>query len=139
MNLSFDMKKHLTDEVAFGLERMRDSEDAATKLYFFSTVYGAAFRVMNIEFDPELAFIHHVTQAAHSMIDARLSRLLQGQEKAVAIPKKLFDRLEEALGEMLVKIERGEDTYLVLQRIFNLAYSTTGNGYYLYLKGMLPV
>ena len=34
------------------------------------------------------------------------------------------------------KIEKGEETYPVLQRIFNMAYSTTGNGYYLHLKGI---
>lgn len=139
MNLSKHMQKVFTDEIRFVMQRMQQSKDPATKLYFFSAVYGMAFRILNIEFDPELAFIHHVLNAAYGTINHRLTMLSQGQERSVGIPEKLLDRLEEALEEMVAKIEQGEETHPVLQTISNLAYSTTGNGYYLYLKGMLSI
>lgn len=139
MNLSKDMQKVFTDEIHFVLRRMKDSDDAAKKLYFFSAVFGAAFRIMNIEFDPELAFIHHVLNNAYGTINARLASLAQGAERGITVPENLFGKLEEALEEMVARVERGEETYPVLQTIANLAYSTTGNGYYLYLKGLLPV
>ena len=133
------MQELFTNEIDFVIQRMNQTNNADEKLYFFTGIYTCANRIINIEFDAELAFIHHVLQAAHQAIAARLMRLQQGLEKPIGIPEKLFDRLEETLKEMLEKIKRGEDTYPVLQTIFNLAYSTTGNGYYLYLKGMLPI
>lgn len=139
MNLSKQMQELLAYEIDFSLQRMKESNDASAKLYFFSGVYAGAFRIMNIEYDAELAFIHHVLQASHQMIDGKITRLQQGLDRHIALPENFFDRLEAALEEMLSKIRQGEDTYPVLQTIFNLAYSTTGNGYYLYLKGVLPV
>jgi len=139
MNLSMDMQKLFTDEVGFVIERMKEAKDPATKLYFFSAAYGVANRIMNIEFDPELAFMHNVLNAAYGTINGRVIALSSGQETGVGIPVKLFARLEEALEEMINKIQQGEETYPVLEKISNLAYSTTGNGYYLYLKGLLSI
>jgi len=139
MNVSKEMQELFANEIDFVLQRMKESNDAAAKLYFFSGVYACALRIINIEFDVELAFVHHVLQAAHQMIDGRITRLQQGMDRHIVLPEKFFDRLQEALEEMLSKIKQGEETYPVLQTIFNLAYSTTGNGYYLYLKGVLPV
>lgn len=139
MNLSNDMQGILTAEIDHVVRRMKESKDPATKLYFLSAVHGMASRIMNIEFDPELAFIHHVLNFAYGTINARLVAISGRQETAVGIPEKLFDRLEECLEEMIAKIQQGEQTYPVLQTISNLAYSTTGNGYYLYLKGKLSI
>lgn len=139
MQLSDHMQKLLTDEIDFAVRRMKDTADPPTKLYFFSAVYGAAFRVLNMEFDPELCFIHYVLSAAYSMINSRLLMLSQRQERGVGMPEKLFEKLEEALEEMLAKMQQGEQTHPVLETISNLAYSTTGNGYYLYLKGVLSI
>ena len=139
MNLSADMQRIFTDEISFVVRKMKEAEDAATKLYFFSAVYGVASRIMNIEFDPELAFIHYVLNSAYTTINGRVVATSAVQEKGAGIPEKLFDRLEEALEEMIAKIQQGEKTYSVLETISKLAYSTTGNGYYLYLKGLLSI
>jgi len=139
MNVSKEMQELFANEIDFVLQRMKESNDASAKLYFFSGVYACALRIINIEFDPELAFVHHVVQAAHQQVDARITRLQQGQDRAIGFPEKFFDRLEDALEEMKAKIKHGEEMYPALQTISNLAFSTTGNGYYLYLKGVLPV
>jgi len=138
MNLSSDMQKVFTDEVATAIKHMKSVNTLEEKLFFFSAVYGAAFRIMNIQYDAELAFIHHVVNAAYGMMQANLASIKQGQG-VNTFPKDAFDKLENALEELVVKIEKGEKTYPVLEKISNLAYSTTGNGYYLYLKGMLTV
>lgn len=139
MNLSKGMQKRFTDEIDFVVGQMKRSNDAMTKIYFFSAVHGMAHRIINMEFDPELAFIQSILSAAFNTINGRLGILSQGQERGAGIPENLFSRLEEALEEMAGNIRRGENTYPVLERISNLAYSTTGNGYYLYLKGLLTV
>jgi len=71
------------------------------------------------------------------MINARLTAISTGQEGGISIPDNLFSGLEDALQEMVDSIDKGAETYPALQKMGNLAYSTTGNGYYLYLKGML--
>lgn len=138
MNLSKDMQKVFTDEVRTAINHMKKTEMPEEKLFFLSAVYGVAFRIMNIQFDPELAFINHVVNAAYSMMNANLASIRQGQG-VNTFPKNVFEKLEDALGQLVEKIEQGERTYPVLETIFNLAYSTTGNGYYLYLKGMISV
>ena len=138
MNLSPDMQKVFTDEVATAIKHMKSVNMIEEKLFFLSAVYGAAFRIMNIQYDAELAFIHHVVNAAYGMMQANLASIKKGQG-VNTFPKDVFNKLEDVLEELVVKIEKGEKPYPALEKISNLAYSTTGNGYYLYLKGMLTV
>ena len=138
MNLSPDIQKVFSDEVATAIKHMKSVKTLEEKLFFLSAVHGVAFRIMNIQYDTELAFIHHVVNAAYGMMQANLASIKQGQG-VNTFPKDVFDKLENALEELVVKIEKGGKTYPVLEKISNLAYSTTGNGYYLYLKGMLTV
>ncbi len=62
-----------------------------------------------------------------------------GQQAQAGIPNDLFANLENSLAELAFNIEKGTDIYPQLQAMVNLAYSMTGNGYYLYLKGILKV
>ena len=137
MKLSADMKKIFTDEVHLVINNMKKSSVATEKLFFFSASYAMAQRIINIEYDYELNFIQQVLQLAHSTINTRLSAISTGQHQYPSIPDNLFDKLEETLGEMVSLIDEGLETYPALQKIANLAYTTTGNGYYLYLKGMI--
>lgn len=139
MNLSKTMEKKFIEEIRFVLKNMKSVQEPAKKLYFFSATYAMAQRILNLEYDPELNFIMQVLQHAHATIDGRVSAVLSGRETAISIPENLFDRLEDALQEMVDCLERDQQTYLALQKIANLAYSTTGNGYYLHLKGALKV
>ena len=139
MNLSPDMQKRFIDEVNFVIKNMKNTDNPTEKLYFFSAGYAMAQRIINLEYESELAFIQQVLQLVYNMVNARLLAMSMRQEAGVSIPDGLFSSLEEALEEMVDRIEQGVETYPALQRIVNLAYSTTGNGYYLYLKGMLKI
>lgn len=139
MNLSPDMQKKFIDEVGFVIKNMKNTDNAAKKLYFFSAGYAMAQRIINLEYEPELNFIQQVLQLVYNMINARLTEISAGQEGGISIPDKLLTKLEEALEEMVDRIEQGAETYPALQKMVNLAYSTTGNGYYLYLKGMIKI
>ncbi|OGO19966.1 MAG: hypothetical protein A2Z15_06455 [Chloroflexi bacterium RBG_16_50_11] len=139
MNLTIKMKNELIKEIKFVVERMKKVDSPSEKLYYFSAAYGIAHRILNFEYEPELAFIHNVLQSVYNMINTRISTFIKGQETPVSVPNNLFEKLEEALGEMALNIEKGDTTYLQLEKMVNLAYSTTGNGYYLYIKGMLKI
>ena len=139
MNLSPDMQKRFTDEVRFVITRMKKADTPTEKLYFFSAGYGMAQRIINFEYEPELNLILQILQMVYNTVNARLAAISTRQEAGIAIPDGLFSRLEEALEEMVERIDNDAETYPALQKMVNLAYSTTGNGYYLYLKGMLKI
>ena len=139
MNLSQNMKNELTNEIKFVVKKMNDADSPSEKLYFFSALYGIAQRIINFEYDPELAFIHQVLQFVHNTVNSRIAVITSGQQAPVGIPDNLFTSLQNTLAELAFNIEKGTNVYPQLQAMMNLAYSTTGNGYYLYLKGMLKV
>jgi hypothetical protein len=139
VNLSKNMKSLFIKELEFVLKNMKSTVMPVEKLYFFSAIYAVANRIFNIEFHSELVFIHNVIQATHQQISTNLSVASQGHEITIGIPNGLFDGIEDAVEEMITGISNNQDISTVLQRISNLAYSTTGNGRYLLLKGMLHI
>lgn len=138
MHLSASNQEVLVKEIRTVADYMGEANNAQEKMYFFSAVFGIANRLMNLEFDPELGFLHHVTQAVYTTINTNLAVAAQGQSVAT-FPPLVFDKLQEALSDLAKYIEEGKQTYLILERISNLAYSTSGNGYYLFLKGSLKI
>ena len=138
MEISAKNKKILVNEIRTVVEYMSGNNDARQKMFFFSAVFGVVNRIMNIECDPELVFVHQVTNAAYNIINTNLIMAIQGQTTPT-IPTPVFDKLQEVLEDLATYIEEGKKTYPVLQRISNLAYSTSGNGYYLFLKGLLEI
>jgi len=138
MQLSKTNRLALVNEVKTAVDYMSKASTAQEKMYFFSAVFGIANRIMNLEFDPELGFVHHVTNAAYTTINANLMLVAQGQSVRT-FPPQFFEKLQEALGDLATDIEKGQPTYPELEKISNLAYSTTGNGYYLFLKGSLKI
>ena len=138
MEISAKNRKILVNEIRTAVEYMSENNDARQKMFFFSAVFGIVNRIMNIECDPELVFVHQVTNAAYSTINTNLIMATQGQS-IPTIPPPVFDKLQEVLEDLATYIEEGKKTYPILQRISNLAYSTSGNGYYLFLKGLLKI
>jgi hypothetical protein len=140
MKLSFDTKEKLVKEIRFAVDGMRKSDKLNDKMYFFSAVWAMVDRIYNIEYDPELVFIYQVTRQAFDTINAKLAIASQ-KDMGIgsSIPTQLFDRLYGCLDELATKIEKGQKTHAVLQDIAIIGYSTTGNGSYLYTKGILTI
>jgi len=139
MKITTTAKRQLLTELTFVVKNMRDTTNASEKLYYFSALYGMAQRLMNLDFDSELCFLFQVLQLSYQMINTRVVALQSGQEKGIRIPENLFGSLENYLQELGDTINKEENTCPILQKILNIAYITTGNGYYLYLKGQLKV
>lgn len=135
MKISSEKKKLLLDEIRFVLGKMKEQEDPKTKLYYFTAIYGIMHRIFNLEFAPDLIFIHFVLKSTFEQINLKL----HDPEKVVGIPDGLFDKLVEATAELLNVIEDNKNPYEVLKRFAVLGYATGGNGYYLYEKGLLKL
>ena len=139
MKITTTTKKQFLAELTFVVKNMKETPSASEKLYYFSALYGMAQRLMNLDFDPELCFLFQILQLTYQLINARVLAQQSGQESSVRVPEGLFERLENYLQELGEIIEQEENTCPLLQKILNLAFTTTGNGYYLYLKGQLKV
>jgi len=138
MHLSKINRIALAKEIRTVADYMKKTDLSKEKIYFFSAIYGVAQRIMNLEYDPELGFIHYVTNNAYNTFNSTQLLISQGNSMP-NFPSNLFDRLQEALEELAIYVEEEKQTYPILEKISNLALCTSGNGYYLFLKGMLKI
>jgi hypothetical protein len=135
MKLSKENKALLTKEIEFVIKKMSEEEDPKSKLYYFTAVHGMMSRIFNIDYSDDLNFVQIILNYAYSQINTRI----QDPDKIVRIPDVLFDKLAEALKELLEKIEKGSNLYEVLKKFALIGYVATGNGYYLYQRGALKI
>jgi hypothetical protein len=118
---------------------MKQADNNREKLYYFSGSYSMVSRILNIEFDPCLVFIHNVLQTAYGTLNQTLQNIQGGQERVIILPDTVFEKLTKDLHQLSNAIEKDQDIYPVLQSISNIAYSATGNGFYLFQKGLLKI
>jgi hypothetical protein len=115
---------------------MRDSNDPRGKLFYFTAAYGILPRLFNLEYDQTLVFLHFVLQNLYNIINTRLQTILTGAERTIDFPDAFFTKLEDLFEDLIIKVAKRESFYEPLIKMANLAYVTTGNGYYLYQKGI---
>ncbi len=115
-----------------------EEKDERKKLYYFSGIYGVIPRVFNFEYDSQLVFIHHILEYTYGAINGRLIAVQQG-DKTAMLADSILDKLYTYTSQIVDKLERDEDIYNLLQKIIILGYTTTGNGYYLYTKGIIKI
>lgn len=139
MTISNKSRTMIVDEINFVMEKMDKSPDLSQKLYFFSGVHALIHRVFNQDFDEGLIFAHLILNNTHSSFMARLKAFEQGGDKSVGLYKDQFDRLIALLKELAGAIENKKDINKILKNFAVLAYSTTGNGFYLLQKGLLKI
>ncbi len=139
MKISKTMTGRFIEELRYVAKQMKGTENPEDKLYYFSAVFGTAQRIVNFEFDSEMLFIHQVTQLAYNQIQQRLLSVKSGQQTSIGLPDNLFAVLGEMVDKMASRLENGETTYPILEKMMTLSYSPTGNGYYLFKKGELKI
>jgi hypothetical protein len=76
MKLSKNMKQLLIDELNFIIKKMKESEAAQEKMYFFSAAHGMVNRIMNLEFNNlltnDLFQIPHLPAVPTSHLGAKI-------------------------------------------------------------------
>jgi len=139
MKIDANLRKKLVNEIRFVVEKIRTEKDLRTKIYYYSGVYGEMLRILNIDFDPQLLFAHNVINNSYEMMRVRADTIVLGRDTVIDFPDGFFDRLCSLLEELASNIENDQDIYQTLQNISCLSFVNTGNGYYLFQKGLLKV
>jgi len=132
---SDEMRSSLVTEFRLIKDRMIEEEHLNKKIWWFSGAYGIVFRVLNFEYDPDLQFLHFILQSSYKAISHRINTISAGQSRTL-LPDDICERLALLLESIAEQIENDESFYHELRTLSNLSYLTTGNGYYLSLKGI---
>ncbi len=135
MSLSSSMLDVLINEMDYVIKSIDETDDPLEKLYFFSGIPAAVHRVFNIEYDPDLVFIHHVLSSTHQGITQRIDAVRKG-DAVVPIVEQQLDKLLYLCKELRDALKNDLNTDGIMKKFILLLYSTTGNGYYLTKKGV---
>ncbi len=141
MPLPETIRQRLTDEFHYAAKKIEEEEGLQRKLYFFSVTYGEASRLLNLAWDNDLALIHVVCQASHQQIEARVQMMMSGADRVMGLPKETPDVLARTVHSLALLFEKAEmdreQLAVVLAEVSALAYTSAGNGGYLYMKGVI--
>jgi cytoplasmic iron level regulating protein YaaA (DUF328/UPF0246 family) len=132
-------RKMIVDEINFAAKKMTKTQNASEKLYYFSAVFGVLQRIFNIEYDSDLVFSYSIIRATHDAFLNRLKAIQHGGDNTVSLSDNQFEKLTSLTKELAKKINKNEDVTDTLKKFAILAYSTSGNGFYLMQKGLLKI
>ncbi len=135
--------KRLAQEFRLAASKVSEADGIAAKLYFFSIFYGETGRQLNVHWDRDLALLFLVTQGACIGI-SNPAKLPPGAGfPPDGISDELLQALDQVSDELATAFEGSEvdasRLHTALARTAELTYITTGNGAYLYQKGMIKL
>ena len=141
MKLSEEKKAIIINEFNKVYELMKSANNIGEKIFYYSATYAMVSRVFNIEFDPLLILMHSILQNTYNEINNFASNISNKQNIFFTLPKNYFDILENTLKELIISIDKNEDhlIYKTLEKLSVIGYITTGNGNYLYKKGLIKI
>jgi len=139
MKIDKHTKESIVKEIEFVVNKMDQSLEADQKLFYFSGIYGLLQRLINLEYQPDLIHLHLVLRQTYEALFGRLQAISKGGETIVPLEELHFKKLSKITKELGKKIENREEIHDTLKKFSVLAYSTTGNGYYLRQKGLLKI
>jgi hypothetical protein len=138
MQINKIYKTALVNEVKYVQKRMKDNVSLEKKLFYFSAVPAELLRVLNLDYDLELLYLHHAVNHAYATFQQRMTAIKSG-DTTIILDEKQIDKLESLLEDVLGVIEQKKGIDEVLKAFIELAYSTSGNGFYLMEKGLLKI
>ncbi len=137
-----EFQQRFATECRYAVIKMAETPDPTKKLFYFSVIFGEAQRLLNLQWDRDLALIHLVSQQVYNITTQQLPFLgtvlpIQGDvvfANLVKIMSDFTDYLEKEENK-----NGNEELLLILGRFAEIAYVVQGNGSYLYEKGILKL
>ena len=135
-----EFRQRLVNEYRYAVTKMQQASEPAKKLFYFSVLFGEAQRVLNWEWDTDLALIHMITHQVHTQITG--ARQTPGLSQTLPIDWTIvFDRLTQIASDLATHFEKAEnenskeELHQILGYLAEVWFAVTGNGSYLYEKG----
>jgi len=133
-----ETRRRLAEEYRRAALKMVETPQLDKKLFYFSVVFGEAQRMLNLEWDDNLALIHQLAQHAHIQIT---SMVQSGAHNLLPVDiSDIIRALTHATSNLASYFENQSninELYRVLKVIAKIGYACTGNGSYLYDKGAI--
>ena len=137
-----EYRQRLANEYRYAVTRMQQENEAVKKLFYFSVFFAEAQRVFNWEWDTDLALIQIITQQVHTQINVTMQT--PGLLQTLPIDwETTFDKLTQVASDLATHFEKAEnesnkeELCQILGRLAEINYVVTGNGSYLYEKGLI--
>jgi hypothetical protein len=136
-----EFRQRLAKEYRYAATKMKEVT-AERKMFYFSVLFGEAQRILNFEWDRDIALIHMVTQQSYGQINAQA--LMLGN----LVPVKtstVYEKLTQITSDIATYFEKPEkecskeELCKILGRLAEITYVTNGNGGYLYEKGHIKL
>ena len=133
-----ELQRRLTEEYRYAVTKMQQEGQPARKLFYFSAFFGEAQRVLNFEWNRDLALIYTVTFHVHTQINTAM------QASAITpLPidwTAVYDKLTLVASDLATCLEKAEndgseELCKILGCLAEISYAVSGNGIYLYEKG----
>lgn len=141
MNISEEYFKLINNELKEVKKLCNEAKTLEDKLYFFSASFGVLNRVMNFSCEPILVFMHNVLQDAHKKLSQRRAIPQKPGVICESLPKEIIDSFFSYFYKLINEFSNKDENKIrkVLEKISYISYTTTGNGFYLYLSGKLDL
>ena len=134
-----EFRQRLVKEYRYAVTKMQEAKPAQ-KLFYFSVFFGEAQRVLNWEWNRDLALIYMVTNHVYTQVIATMQTPALGQVLPIDWAA-VYDRLTQVASDLAAYFEKTEnedskeELYRILGYFAEIAYAVSGNGSYLHEKG----
>ena len=139
-----EYRQRLAKEYRYAVTKMQEAPLPPKKLFYFSVFFGEAQRVLNLEWDSDLALVHIVVQQVHAQITNTMQ--LPGVMQTLPIDWTMIsDKLTQFSSDLATYFEKTEnkdsreELCQILGHLAEVAYVAGGNGSYLYEKGLIKL
>lgn len=132
-------KKEFIEEINYVTKKITEDIPIRERAYYLSAIYGTLTRLLNLDYDEEWIFLHLVFNALYTQVNNLLDQIEAGREKIISLPPNYFEKLAKVLRQFAEAIEKDLDVYPLVLKIVPFSYLLTGNGFYLYKKGLLKL
>ena len=136
-----EFRQRLAQEYRYAATKMQESPQPDQKLYYFSVLWGEAQRVLNWEWNRDLALIYMAANHTYSQVNL----LMQPQVLSVSPidVSAVFTALIQATFDLATYLEKAgdntEELHQILGRFAEISYVANGNGSYLHEKGLIKL
>jgi len=133
----------LVQEYLYAAQKMQEAPQPLKKLFYFSVLFSEAQRVLNQEWDRDLALIFAVSNHTYTQVH---NSMQTGQMTILSINWEIvFKKMTQAAMDIGAyygkkeKLRSKEELMATLGVLSEVAYAVSGNGSYLAEKGIIKL